>query len=147
MEGKDHRLIVLLVLILLICLLNLSGPDRPLSHLLFSPSQTESQIFWLSSSAHTGALYYGRKPVASQPGPATSHLSPKAAPFFFLPIPINRADKETLTTLSGIGPVLAERIITMRSQKGGRLGPEDLLNMRGIGPKSFKRLLPLISFQ
>ena len=45
--------------------------------------------------------------------PATScrDTPPQLALFFALPMPVNRADHETLTMLPGIGPGLADNII------------------------------------
>jgi len=62
-------------------------------------------------------------------------LHPRLAPFFFQPIPINQADVATLTTIPGIGPVLAKRIIAFRDQKGGIHKPRELLAVKGIGKK------------
>lgn len=54
------------------------------------------------------------------------------------PLDLNRAAKEELQMISGIGPALAERIIRARPFKSA----DDLLRVSGIGPKtleSFKK--------
>ena len=58
---------------------------------------------------------------------------------------INTADSETLQTLPRVGPVLAERIIAYRTEKGGFKTLEELKEVSGIGEKTFERLRPLIS--
>ena len=50
-------------------------------------------------------------------------------------ININTADQEELIQLKRIGPSLAERIIAYREEHGPFMKPEDILNVRGIGPK------------
>ena len=47
---------------------------------------------------------------------------------------INEADTDALTTLPGIGPAYAERIIQDRKENGPFHYPEDLVAVRGIGP-------------
>ena len=48
-------------------------------------------------------------------------------------IDINTADAEELQHLPGIGPVLGERILAWREEKGPFRSPEDLLQVPGIG--------------
>lgn len=63
------------------------------------------------------------------------------------PIPINTADAQTLQALPRIGPAMAERILIHRSMHGAFQSGDDLLAIRGIGPKTLERLLPLVSFE
>ena len=46
---------------------------------------------------------------------------------------VNTADAQALTALPGIGPVLAQAIVSERQQGGSFHYPEDLLAVRGIG--------------
>ncbi|MCI5224317.1 MAG: helix-hairpin-helix domain-containing protein [Candidatus Electrothrix sp. AR4] len=71
---------------------------------------------------------------------------PEFALFFDLPLPVNRADKQTLTMLPGVGPKLSERIIAFREERGDITGPEDFIRIKGIGPKLTERLTPLLCF-
>jgi competence protein ComEA len=55
-------------------------------------------------------------------------------------IDINRASAEELTALKGIGPVLAKNIVEHRSKIGRFRSVEDLLQVKGIGPKKLEAL-------
>jgi competence protein ComEA len=59
-------------------------------------------------------------------------------------ININTATVDQLETLPGIGRKTAERIIEYRTKSGGFKRIEDLMNVKGIGEKSFLKLKPLI---
>jgi competence protein ComEA len=52
-------------------------------------------------------------------------------------VDINTADAAALETLDGIGPSLAQRILTYRNAHGGFRSVKDLQNVTGIGPKKF----------
>jgi competence ComEA-like helix-hairpin-helix protein len=76
--------------------------------------------------------------------PRQISVPPAVANIFFLPISINSAGKEILSTLPGIGPVLAERILHRREDRGLFQSKKELLNINGIGPKKFARLVDSI---
>jgi competence protein ComEA len=61
------------------------------------------------------------------------------------PININLATQEELESLPGIGPVIAERIITYREENGPFSKPEAIQNVSGIGPATFDRIRDLIT--
>jgi competence ComEA-like helix-hairpin-helix protein len=67
--------------------------------------------------------------------------------FINCPLPINRAEKEALEMLPGVGPHIANSILAVLQHQGKFASSEDLLKVSGIGPKSMQRLLPLISFE
>jgi competence protein ComEA len=60
------------------------------------------------------------------------------------PIDLNSATAAQLETLPGIGPKTAERIIQYREKNGGFKKIEELMNVRGVGEKSFLKLKALI---
>ena len=53
---------------------------------------------------------------------------------------INTADAAQLALLPGIGAKAAERIVEYRTQHGPFGKPTDLMQVKGIGDKSFERL-------
>jgi competence protein ComEA len=58
---------------------------------------------------------------------------------------LNQATAADLQKLPGIGQKRAEAIIDVRERLGGRFrSVRDLLRVRGIGPRSLKRLEPLV---
>jgi competence protein ComEA len=61
------------------------------------------------------------------------------------PLNLNAATATQLESLPGIGPRTAERIIEYRQKNGGFKKIEELMNVRGVGEKSFLKLKPLIT--
>jgi competence protein ComEA len=57
---------------------------------------------------------------------------------------LNTATIDQLETLPGIGRKTAERIIEHRTKIGSFKRIEELMNVKGIGEKSFLKLKPLI---
>ena len=59
-------------------------------------------------------------------------------------IDINSADEQSLTSLPGVGPKMAERITDFRKANGPFQTVEDLLNVKGIGPKVLEKIKPYV---
>jgi competence ComEA-like helix-hairpin-helix protein len=57
-------------------------------------------------------------------------------------IDINRATAKDFAKLPGVGPELARRIVAYRSKHGPFRRVQDLLAIRGIGPKKWRALKP-----
>lgn len=55
-------------------------------------------------------------------------------------VQVNRASPAELDQLPGVGPALAQEIIAEREKNGFFHYPEDLVGVRGIGPKTLERL-------
>lgn len=72
--------------------------------------------------------------------PLETETSSSSAFAIFLPVPINKAGKDALTTLPGIGDLLAQRIIDYREIHGDFTAVEDLLNVEGIGRKRLEQI-------
>ena len=53
---------------------------------------------------------------------------------------INAATADQLTALPGIGPSYAQRIVEYREKNGPFKKVEDLLNVTGIGEKTFEKI-------
>lgn len=58
---------------------------------------------------------------------------------------LNTATVSQIASLPGIGEKTAERIIEYREKNGGFKKVEDLMNVKGIGEKSFLKLKALIT--
>jgi competence protein ComEA len=71
--------------------------------------------------------------------------APKPAATATAPVNLNTATVEQLATIPGVGPKMAERIIDYRQKNGGFKKVEDLMNVSGVGEKSFLKMKPLIT--
>lgn len=79
-------------------------------------------------------------------GNAISKSGKTSAKAEFL-ININTANSEQLQQLPRIGPAITARIIEYRTQNGNFNSKEELMNVRGIGQKTFQNLKDMISIQ
>lgn len=86
--------------------------------------------------------------VIVQAGPPTSATSSEqkrittGGPTFT--IDINQATEQDFARLPGIGPKLARRIVAFREKHGPFRRVEDLLAIRGIGHKKWRRIRPYL---
>jgi competence protein ComEA len=58
---------------------------------------------------------------------------------------INTATAEQLSTVPGIGDKLATRIVEYRQKNGSFKTVQELMNVKGVGEKSFGKLEPFLS--
>ena len=72
---------------------------------------------------------------AGQPDQSTGTQTPASGK-----ININSADSDQLQTITGVGPVTAQKIIDYRTQNGAFRRIEDLTNVSGIGEKTFEKM-------
>ena len=82
-------------------------------------------------------------PVMAQDKPAAKPAKAAAAPAG--PVNLNTATQAQLETLPGIGAAAAKRIIEYRDKNGKFTKIEQLMNVKGIGEKSFLKLKPMIT--
>lgn len=59
-------------------------------------------------------------------------------------IDINTASAEELTSLPGIGPTYAQRIVAYRQEHGPFTAPEEIMQVEGIGSKRYEQIRDLI---
>ena len=57
-----------------------------------------------------------------------------------IPLDINSMSEADFDRLSGVGAVMARRIIAYRQRNGGKMRVEDLLAVEGIGDMKYKKL-------
>jgi competence protein ComEA len=69
---------------------------------------------------------------------------PKPASSSSSPINLNTATVAQLETLPGIGARTAQLIVEHRQKSGGFKKIEELMNIKGIGEKSFLKLKPMV---
>jgi competence protein ComEA len=84
-----------------------------------------------------------QKSAASKPAPAAKAAGKPAVPTS--PVNINTATQEQLEALPGLGAKVAQRIIEYRQKNGNFKKVEDLMNVKGIGEKSFLKLKPMLT--
>jgi len=78
-----------------------------------------------------------KKPVSKRPKKTLKEKS----------ININTADTKELEKLPRIGPATAKKILDLRKEKGRFNKAEDLLEVKGIGPKTLEKIRPFIIFR
>ena len=59
-------------------------------------------------------------------------------------INLNTATLDELTRLPGVGPARAQAILDLRARLNGFKKIEDLMRVRGIGRKTFRKLAPML---
>jgi len=59
-------------------------------------------------------------------------------------VDINLAPWGELAQMPGIGETLAKRIVALRAERGPFVAHEDLLRVKGIGPKTLDRMRPFL---
>lgn len=85
-------------------------------------------------------------PQATQaPKAAKAGTSSKARATAANPVNLNSASAAQLQTLPGVGASAAQRIVDYRQKNGSFKKIEELMNVKGIGEKSFLKLKPLIT--
>lgn len=80
--------------------------------------------------------------AASATAPGTIRRAPRTVPSSFSRDPLlflSTAPPESLDLLPGIGPVLAARILEARETRGAFATWDDVLDVKGIGPRTIAR--------
>ncbi len=89
-------------------------------------------------ATHTACVKLPRRAaLAGEKVQATNHSAP--------PVSINRASREELERLPGVGPTIAARIVEHRERHGPFRKVEHLLVVRGISERRFREIRALIT--
>ena len=86
--------------------------------------------------------------VSAQTAPAPTPQKGKATKTvagITTPVNLNTASVAQLDALPGVGSSTAQRIVEYRQKNGPFKKIEELMNVKGIGEKSFLKLKPLIT--
>jgi competence protein ComEA len=75
----------------------------------------------------------------------TAGQAPQAAQPAASLVNLNSATQAELEKLPGVGPAMAKQIIEYRQKNGGFKKVEELMNVKGIGEKSFLKLKTLVT--
>jgi competence protein ComEA len=86
------------------------------------------------------ALPSGAMAAPAQQAPAEASDAARAAA-----VNLNTATAAQLESLPGVGAKTAQRILEYRQKSGGFKKIEELMNVKGIGEKSFLKLKPHIT--
>jgi comEA protein len=97
--------------------------------------------------AQQDSLFYHLRPQFDSLQMAADRPLSENRPAIKRSININTAAKAELTNLPGVGPVLAERIIAYRHKNGLFTSPQELLNIKGIGPKKLDKMKRQLTFK
>ena len=95
-----------------------------------------------TASDSVGSTAVSDVPAAGSNRPARRAA---AAPLRRASIDVDRASEAELLRLPGIGPALARRIVAERASGGPFGGPEGLLRVHGIGPKTLEKIRPYLT--
>lgn len=88
--------------------------------------QQQRWLWYLLAAAAVAAILY----VAFRSDPATR------------PVDVNRDTLEQIATLPEVGPEIAKRIVEGRPYSNA----DDLLKVKGIGPKTLEKMRPRLKF-
>ncbi len=123
-----------------------SGPDADLTRIdLVNIIQEDCSLIIPkiegSSEPEEADIFVRDVPVMEASGTVTSGASSKGSDSLSPSlVNINKADKEELMTLKGIGATRADAIIAYRNEHGRFTRPEDLMNVAGIKEGTFGKL-------
>ena len=98
-----------------------------------------------SSQIYVPAKGVAARPTFARPQPGVNGVaSAPNTPSASGVVNINRASVNELDSLPGVGPSTAQAIVDYRSANGPFGSPEDLLNVKGIGPAKFEAMRKLV---
>lgn len=116
-------------------------------NVLFVPQITLNTVVYTDLAPSSTLPQSEASPAASEPEEEEALLTEEE--YEPLPAPalvnLNTATSEQLQTLPGVGPVTAQRIVDYRESYGAFQSTNELLEVSGIGQKTFEQLRDLIT--
>lgn len=101
----------------------------------------------LLAACALSSILLGASVSSAQLDRAAANTAPSAEATAIGVVNLNTATEEELARLPGIGPAKAQAILRMREQRGPFKKVEDLMQVRGIGRKTFRKLQPMLTLQ
>ena len=98
-------------------------------------SSADSSCFDLTLNVSTYELFYI---------PYESGYAEECVPITLTKVNINKASKEELATINGISETIAEKIIEYRETSGPFHSLEEIMNVTGIGVKTYEKIRDFI---
>lgn len=111
-------------------------------NVLFVPQVTLTAVVKTDLSSAAQAAVPSAPDDASQPEGYEPEPVEQTAP-----VNLNTADAEELETLPGIGSATAQKIIAYRESVGAFQSTEELMQVGGIGEKTFEKLKELVTVE
>ena len=102
-------------------------------------------LFMLLAIAAIAIPAAAQQPAAAKADQPAAAKAASPASTATAPVNLNTATQAQLEALPGIGPKAAELILDYRKKNGNFKKVEDLMNVKGIGEKSFLKLKPLLT--
>lgn len=118
---------------------NLAAPVTDAQHLHF-PTKTETKN---NHSTYTPAGTVSEQNAQNNNAHNTGRSAKKA--YNGAPVNLNSAGQDEFESLPGIGPKTAAAILNYRESSGGFKRVEDLLQVKGIGPKKYDVIKDLVT--
>lgn len=106
--------------------------------LLLRREQATVALVLLVCLAISGGIWWSRGGNSQQPFENRPSLQQAYR------IDLNRCQWVELAQVTGIGETLARRIVELRQQRGGFRSQDELLEVKGIGPKKFAEIQPYL---
>ena len=107
----------------------------------FLPADRESVA--LAASAVAAAVLLGVRYAQACGVGMTAAAVERADPRpFVYRLDVNGAAAVEFAQLDGVGPTLAGAIVAHRDRVGGFLSPDDLLAVKGVGPRTLAKIRP-----
>ena len=97
-------------------------------------------LCFAAAAANSSCVKLPRRAAAAAQAPAVSFHADDVPR-----VSLNRASREELEKLPGIGPALAARIVEHRERYGHFRRPEHLMLVRGISERLFRQLRPRVT--
>ena len=94
---------------------------------------------------HVVAMLVLLAPVGAGADHQATAAAPRTTATAATPLNINTASAAQLAGLPGIGARTAQAIVDHRQKAGGFKKIEELMNVKGIGEKSFLKMKPMIT--